>query len=157
MEAKISLKKLRDSKNFLTVDEEYKEIEAFFNSNAVRDSRTLILESLFPTTIARAMTMIVIPVLCVSQMLGVTAISDFAQNLIEMNYPAKGKLLISLIDVISIVLCLLAIERIGRRPLLAFTSLGSSLCCLIFGVYNLVNARECSATVSKFESSTDSM
>lgn len=150
MEAKISLKNIRDSKNFLEVHEEYKTIEAFFKLNAIRDPKSLILESMFPKTM-RMMTVIVVPVLCVSQMLGVTAISDFAQNIIEMDYPSKGKLFTSLIDVISIILCLLVIERIGRRPLLAFTSLGSGLCCLIFGVYNLVDAKECQVTVSIFE------
>lgn len=115
---------------------------AFFNSRFIKKPRQLMRESFCPSSL-RPFTLMILPILCTSQMLGITAISDYAQHLIGNVYAVSGRLVTSFIDVVSIILCLFAIERFGRKPLLLLTSVGSALCCLILAIYNLKNEEQC--------------
>lgn len=140
MDSKIALKNLRDCKGVLEVYEEFKSMEAFFNSSQGKNARRLIVEAVCPKTLKSSL-VIIIPVLTISQMLGLAAASDYAFNLIEIIYPSLGKLFTSFIDFSSTIFCFLAIERFGRKPLLAFSSIGSGLCCLTLSIYMLVGEK----------------
>ncbi|XP_008214063.1 sugar transport protein 5 isoform X3 [Nasonia vitripennis] len=142
LESKISLKNLRDRNTVLEIDKEYRSMVAFFNSRFFKKPKQLMLESLCPNGL-RPLTLIILPILCMSQMIGITAISDYAQILIRNAYKVSGRLVTSCIDVFSIILCMFAIERFGRKFLLLLTIFGSALCCLTLAIYNLKNEDQC--------------
>ncbi|XP_031779492.1 sugar transport protein 5 isoform X2 [Nasonia vitripennis] len=85
LESKISLKNLRDRNTVLEIDKEYRSMVAFFNSRFFKKPKQLMLESLCPNGL-RPLTLIILPILCMSQMIGITAISDYAQILIRNAY-----------------------------------------------------------------------
>ncbi|KAL7304177.1 hypothetical protein TKK_0003375 [Trichogramma kaykai] len=147
LEAKITLKNLRNRRSVLEIEPEYESMVVFFNSSLAKPTGRLLLESLCPLReeLRSPLALLVVPLLCVSQMLGVVAVSSYALLLLEqvLEQPQAGKVVASFVDVLSIVLCLLAIQRFGRKPLLTFSIVGSGLCCLVLSVYYLASEERC--------------
>ncbi|XP_058792092.1 uncharacterized protein LOC131664762 isoform X2 [Phymastichus coffea] len=145
LQAKTSLTHLRARHSLLEVDEEFRSMEAMFNRSFSKGTgRRRLLESLCPGS-TRPLGLAAVPVLCVSQMLGLVALTDYAEQLVESICPYSRGLLTSFVDVASSVLCVFAIERFGRRALLFFTVVGCGLCCLALALYHLTRGEQCYA------------
>ena len=120
-----------------------------FNSSVTQRPIRLLLESIFPSSL-HPLISLTVPILCMSQMFGVVAISDHTQILIEQIFPLTGELVTSFIDVVSIIFCLLAMQCFGRKSLLSVTIVGSALCCLFLAIDRLASEDECDVIVVSF-------
>lgn len=84
----------------------------------------------------------ILPILCISQIVGGHAMDDYAEYFIDDVIPNYGRVLLASLDVISVAVCLYAIEKVGRRPLLIISTSVSALCCLILAIYRVTLAMQ---------------
>ena len=144
MDAKISLKNLRGRRTVLEVEEEYKSIESFFNSeHGKKKKATSVLMQFFNPQSTTKSVMFILPLLCLSQMIGGYAMNFYVEKLLKHFVPRYEYVILSSVNVVSVGFCLFAIVKVGRKPLLITSIVGSALCCFFLAIHKLVQKQDC--------------
>lgn len=144
MDAKIALKNLRGTRTVLEVEQDYKSMECFFNSEYMtkKKATSVLKEFFFPQNTKKSL-VIILPLMCLSQTVGGFAMNEYLEKVLKHFVPRYEYAIISSINVLSTLFCLLAIEKIGRKSLLIISIVGSAICCFLLAIYKLIEKQDC--------------
>ncbi|KAG7203445.1 hypothetical protein KM043_013510 [Ampulex compressa] len=142
LDAKLCLKALRGTERVLQIQEEFKSMERFFNAGLNVVTKPTLYQVFHPKNTKRSIA-VILPILCISQMIGGYAMDDYAEEVINIVVPHYGKILLATLDVLSVGICLYMIEKVGRKPLLMLSVFASAICCFALGIYRYVGQLQC--------------
>ena len=131
-------------RSVLDVEDEYRSLENFFNSDHQSKKKTtrVLMEFFFPQS-AKKSVMVVLPLLCLSQMMGSYAMNHYLERVLKHFVPRFEYVVLSSVNVISVAICLYTIEKIGRKRLLIISIVGSAICCLLLAIHKLIQRQDC--------------
>lgn len=148
LDAKISLKNLRCTRTVLEVEDEYRSLENFFNSDhQTKKKTTQVLMGFFFPQSAKKSVILILPLLCLSQMMGSYAMNNYLERVLKLFVPRYEYVVLSSMNVISVGICLYTIEKIGRKPLLIISIVGSAICCLLLAIHKLIQRQDCESLI----------
>ncbi|XP_066590211.1 facilitated trehalose transporter Tret1-like isoform X2 [Prorops nasuta] len=150
LETKLTLKSLRGVGSILEIEEEYKSMESFLKLEQDSQRRPSLRSIFWPERVKKSVA-IILPILCISQMVGGHAMDDYAEEVVNIVVPHYGKLLLSSLDVLSVGICLYMIDKVGRKPLLMISIIGSGLCCFSLAIFRYFGQDQCRSINNKIE------
>ncbi|XP_051159885.1 uncharacterized protein LOC127280713 isoform X2 [Leptopilina boulardi] len=152
LDAKITLKNLRGRRTVLEIENDYKSMECFFNSEYVKEKKTTSLfKNIFFPKNAKKSLIIILPLMCLSQMMGSYAMNEYLEKILKHYVVHYEYAILSLINVLSDCFCLLAIEKIGRKILLIISIVGSAICCFLLALNKLIQKQDCQSLMKAGE------
>lgn len=144
LDAKIALKNLRGTRTVLEIEDDYKSMEYFFNSEYLMEKKaSSIFKKFFIPKNAKKSLIIILPLTFLSQMIGSFAMNEYLEKILKHFVPRYEYAILSSINVLSDVFCLLAIEKIGRKTLLIISIVGSAICCFMLALHKLIQKQDC--------------
>lgn len=142
--ALLSLIKLRGNKNAIEIDDDLKNIE-----NSLKDTQETLkkngLLDLFRSRSVRRALVISLVINMTQQLSGVISILKFLGpvfNEVSENFSGNNvAILVGTVKFVSFFICSMVVEKVGRRPLLLASSLGSGISLLLIGLFFFLKHR----------------